>query len=421
MSEVGLGLGYWLPRTRFAIAVTPRTVVRIDEGRSHVEEVQDVRVTPAVVQDPASRHTLTVRASLLETVAVTIELDDRGFIQSINSRSGKDYSPIVSLVGKAVGLAATFYTGGVAAITGDLPRQWREASLEDGWNALHPGLADAATALAERTDELLARLGHPETTAAGIAELGRALDVLQQQLAAISEARRGWIAGHARTFETTTWQLAPAELLRVAGPGLPDALVDPPVPPAQADMSRDWHVLLAIADPDRPAGAAATAERDLTDHVALRRSRPVTIGVYRPHPGRDGGAWHLDPDSPAQLDIVDELSVTDLLPLDGSWHRDNKFVLAYHPDMSLKSFGIESAPAVAGLSTSIGEVLDAVAQARKDVAARPSAEEEAAARAKTQLELLQSLNSAEILAATRARSAELAALEQQKKLREAAA
>jgi hypothetical protein len=256
------------------------------------------------------------------------------------------------------------------------------------------------------------------TPAAELDALGKATEAVQRQLATVSEARRSWIAGQASDGSKQTWRLAPVDLYPVNAAVLPESLVPDAgrMSPSSRELADQHAVLAAIADPDRQPQKVANDPMP-RDHVALRRSRPVTVGVYTRDPS---AGWTLDDKSLRALDVVDEFCPIDPLSLDGSWWRMKKFELSYHPDMSLKTFGISSTSSLAGVATSTGDLFDALGQARKDIAARPSADEKERDRAKVQFELLQASSQYEVLAATRYRSAELAVLEQQKKLREAA-
>ena len=128
----------------------------------------------------------------------------------------------------------------------------------------------------------------------------------------------------------------------------------------------------------------------------------------------------LDGTSVTPMDVVDRYSPIDEVPLDGSWLRSREFNLAYHPDMSLMTFGVGTTPTASAIATSIGDVMDAAGAAAKSVADRPTDEQNKLDAAKTQLDLLKTTNDYEMLSATRAQSVEVAVLEQQKALRDAA-
>jgi hypothetical protein len=414
MSGIDLGLSYWLPQTSFAVDITKRTVVETGQEGSFPRIVADVKISPMAVADPTSRHSLRIDAGFFEKISLTISLDDRGFIQSVNSEASRDISPALTFVGKLVPLLSALPVMGVLPVEPKPP-----ASLEKQWDEAFEFLARIKARLEDRVKELLEKLCD-DLPSDQIASCGAALDALQSHLATISQARRAWIAGHAGTLETRSWRLAPVDLLRIEEPALPEEIEDPAVPTAQADMAGSFGALVAIVDPEREQGRDNDTKESLVDQVALRRSRPATVGTYlRTDPL--GRTWRLEPASVNSMDIVDGFSATDRLSIDGSWRRAEKFELSYHPDMSLKTFGFASTPSASAVATSIGEVIDGVTAARKAAAERDSAADRELEAATTQLNLLKVANESEILAATRARAAELAVLEQQKKLREAAA
>ncbi|WP_157439233.1 hypothetical protein [Agreia sp. Leaf244] len=439
MSEIGLGLAYWLPQTQFSVEVTSRYIVSHHpdpfpdepspsdesdqgsapptatsptsdrEGKSWRVKVTDVDVTSQAVEDPDGRRSLRVDAGLLETISLTIGLDDRGFIRSINSETVRDVSPVISLVAKVVGAIMPF--AGVAFDLGDRP------SLESEWDEKFPQLRVLRDQLIAHVEGLLRVVSSPDTSASVIIETGAAIEVLQSQLASVSQVRRAWIANQAHIIEKQTFILSPSELLRFPGPSLPQVLDRNSLPAgdSQAVLMDRFRTFIAIVDTARNS-EPPRGERDLKDSVALRRSRRSIVGTYIKQPDN---SWKLQEQSVRQLDIVDSHSETDYLELDGSWFRSRKFELVYHPDMSLKSYGVGSASSLSTIATATGEVLDAVGAARKEANARSSADEEKLAKAKTQLELLQTSDQFEILSATHAMSAELAALEQLEKLKAA--
>lgn len=409
MGDIGLGLTYVLPRTEFAVDVVGRQVVAADGGQHWLRKVADVQVTTAAVADPEYRQTLWVDAGLLEKISLVVTLDDRGFITALNSEAGRDISPVISLAGKAVSVAAV--------LMGVLPIEPpSEPSLEEQWTKEHDELERLRTALTEQVKRLLDQAANSSTTVEELAQLGPALEAVQAQLATLSEARRAWIAGKATEGDQESWRLSPADLYRVNGTTLPDTLDvrSRDASPCVKEMMRKHGVLVAIADPDRAKKTTAN-EPMRRDTVALRRSRSVMIAVYT----RDSETgWNMEPETLRSLDVVDDFSPTDPLSVDGSWWRMKKFELSYHPDMSLKSFGVSSSPNASAVATSTGDFLDVVAQTGKDIKAGPSDADKELAKAKTQLDLLKTASEYEVLAATKNQAAELAHLEQQKKIRE---
>lgn len=410
MGTIELGLSYWLPRTVFEVEITKRDRVALRDGASFLDQVVDVRLERDTVEDPRSRMTLEVNAGLLEKISLAINLDDRGFIESINGESGRDLSPVVHLIGKAVSLAA----GVMLLRTQQVPQE--VPSLDDLWAQRFPKLHELAVAFDDRIKGLLEDIGQRETDPAAVAQSGAALDVLQGQLAAIGQAKRTWISAQATALDSNQWKLQPSDLVTVNAPSLPEDLDAKGISEPLAEMASRFGVLIAIADAHRE-GKERTEGEALTDQIALRRSRPVTVGAYvRAQPE---GPWKLDPDSVVSMDVVDGFSHTDYLPLDGSWLRSRKFELSYYPDMSLKSFGLTTESSASAVATSVGEVFDAASKAAKDYRERPSELESKVESAKTQLELLKTATDMEVLAATKGRAAELAVLEQEKKIHEA--
>lgn len=415
MAHVGLGLGYWLPRTEFGITLVRRKkVVPSTDRGSHVVDVVDVSVAPSAVEDPRAHHSLTIDAGLLEKLSLTISLDDRGFITGLNSESGRDVSPVLDLVGKAVGLAAAAVT--VVGVVGALPVSGagvEEDSLEQQWEDANPGLAALLGPLTAQSRNLLVAVTEADDPK-DVVDIGAALEVVQSHLAAISLARRTWIADRNAVVDTTTLQLSPSELFQIDDQTLPSTLEDHTRWAAGGrSLSKEFNVIVAIADQRRDesgSGSEAALDSDRIDVVVLRRPRKAVTGVYL----RVDGTWQLDASSVQHLDIVDEDSASDLLSLDGSWLRTKTFELAYHPDMSLKTFGFTSTPTASSVATATGGIADALVAAKKTLTPTTSAEQRQLDAAKTQLELLKTANEFDVLSATRARAAELAALEQQR-------
>lgn len=408
--NVGLAVSYRLPMSSFELKVTERLVVsQTEAGTSYLEKVVDASVTPTVLADRQRRHTLSINAGVLEKIDLTISLDDRGFIRSINSESGRDLSPVMSLVGKVIAAAGTVAVLGVTAVRVD------ETSLEDKWAATHAELAAAATALQARVKDMLDLMCQQGASPAEVRERAHALEALQSQLATISQSRRTWISEQATTAASSTWNLRPSDLLKI------DAVhpqLSSPQIPAGLREAADSGVLLAIVDPDRSTSPTPPpGDVSLVDEIVLRSSRPVSLAVYLLEDA-ENDLWRLDATSIRDQDIVDEFSRDHRLSLEGSFARTQSISLSYHPDMSVSSFGVKVGPTAASIATSLGEVVDAAAAARKAVAERPTAEEVQKDAAETRLALLKSANDYEILAATRERSVELAILEQEKKIRE---
>jgi hypothetical protein len=385
MGDVKFGLVYWLPRTQFTVWLTERREVRTEAGRSELKRIVDVRVSPSVAQDHAFRQELRLDAKFLEKIAVAITLDDRGFIQSINSESGRDVTPVLDLVAKVIPLAVS--------LAGFTPKT-AEPSLEDKWTAAHATLAQVAADLTGRIASLMKELPGGGLAPADVVATGAALDVLQTQLAAIGASKRDWIAAQATQHDPVPHTLAAADLHLVQGTDLSKSLGDVALGAPMAAIAQRFGLLVAVSDPSR-GKAAVSPTAAPPDHVVLRRSRPVTIGVYRRATGRPG--WELDPSTTLAVDVVDEFSQLDAVDLDGSWWRSRNVELAYHPDMSVKTFGVTSTPTATAVVTSLGDVADAVVAARGEDKA---AETETRA-ARTKATLLAQAPEIEALAAAR--------------------
>lgn len=413
MASIGPGLRYWLPETEFTVTAVRRKAVEAGDDGSRLVEVVDVDVAHAAVADRSNRRLLEMDAGILEKIDLAITLDDRGFVTAVNSAAGRDVAPVLSLVGKAISAAAT-----VAILGFRKPdKKSKGETLEKAWAAKHAGLAARLTALLAQVDRLMAEMGDPQAAPGAIRAAARALDAVQSQAASVVAVRRAWIAAQAVEVGTATVRLRPFELVRVDGTELPEVL--PAALPAQAPLRHaplvgGFGCLLAIVDRERRAQPQVSdgTEAD-RDRLVIRRSRPATIGVYLER----AGVWRLDPGSVQSIDVVDRFGEDDDVPLDGSWLRTRAVEFAYHPDMSLKTWGVKTVSAAASISTGLGEVLDASAKALK-AAERPSAQARELARKKAEIDRLKTETEYEVLSATRERAAAVAVAEQVAKLRE---
>lgn len=413
MAEIGPGLRYWLPETEFTVTAVKRHAVEAGEDGSRLVDVVDVDVAHAAVADQSNRRLLQVDAGLLEKIELTITLDDRGFITAVNSESGRDIAPVLSLVGKAISAAATIAMLGIRETA-----PARGATLEEAWEKRHAGLAGRLKALLAQVERLLADLADTAAAPTALHATARALDAVQSQVASIVEVRRAWIAAQAGAAKTATLRLRPFELVRLPGAELPEVLPDgleATAPLGHARLVRDFGCLLAIADPERGAHPhTGDGSRADIDRLLVRRSRPALTGVYLE--GRKG--WALQPDSVQPLDLVDRFSEADEVPLDGSWLRTRSIEFAWHPDMSLKTYGVKTTSSAAVASASLGEALAAATSAYKNVKEKPSAEAAALKARKAEIDRLKTETEYEVLAATRERAAAVAVAEQLAKLKE---
>ncbi|SDP41202.1 hypothetical protein SAMN04489867_2365 [Pedococcus dokdonensis] len=398
-----LGLGYWLPRTEFVLRASLERRVVTSELGSSLEPHVSVSVVPSVQPDRERRQALHIHEGMLENVSVEVDLDENGVIQAINGQTSSAMSNVISLASKVVGLAATVFLA------------QRPPSLEEDWARAHPGLSVRREELVRKVEDLLEVVADPETSPQDTALAGTALTTCQSQLATISEARRAWIASRASSApdSTATWVLSPRQLLRLRD-GLPESLTSPAVPEAQRAAADDFGVLLALSDPDRDK-FETPPEAVHTDVLIIRVGRPVTIGVYT-RSAED--QWVLDDSSVVHLDVVDEFSHYQPVSVNQRGGRSRSVKLSFYGDQSVKTFGIGSDSALGTVGPALGELVDASSSAYKSFAERPSAERVAQERAKTQLDLLKTASEYEVLSATREHAAELAALEQSRKLAE---
>jgi hypothetical protein len=402
MSDVELGISYWLAQTQFTITLARRNVMETGTFGSYARPVVDIVIAPNAVADPTSRQSLTVDSGLLAKLSLTINLDERGLIESLASDAGGSGSPVINMVGNAVNHSAT------TAVTASLPMggALRSRPLEEAWGHTNGQLASHAAEIEANIGRLLNEIGHADATAASILESGHALELLQSQLAAISQVKLAWLTAQGRETERGVWQLTSSELLHIVDSELPPYLADGAVSGPLAEMANRFGVLIAIADRDRADTDLPMAE-DLQDTLVLRRTRPATVGAYLRD---DDGGWRLEEPSVLALDILDEFSGVDYVSLDGSWLRGKSFTLAFHPDMSLKTVGLTDAGRASAGATSESRVERV---AKPLIAPRAPAEQRSGS---DPMELPSTSSDYEVLAATRARAGELTIHEQRRKI-----
>jgi hypothetical protein len=421
VADLGVHLNYFLPLTEFLVTVTQRVEVRVTERGSFTHDVADVVISPGVIADRDAPARLILDAKCLEKIDVTVTLDDAGVISSVNADASQDVAPVISLVGKAITLLSPLRASllGVVRVENATPPTTAPPSLEEEWTS-GPGrnLESHRAALEARAQDLLGALGSLDIEPAETITVAQALGTVQDQLALIGQIRREWVAAHARTKEVCPLRLLPSELVQVRETHLPVQLDASSAAEATGGRWGDaLGVVIAIADQPPPASPRPSLV-DQRDRVPLRRSRPVEVGVYEQD---DHDGWVLRPETLVRMDVVDSASLIDLLPIDARWFRTRSYKLDYHPDKSLKSFGIQSASSISTVASAVGEVMDAVGDAREKAAKEPSEEQAKLAKAKAQLEMMQVGNDIEVLAATRVRASELAVLEQAAKIRESRA
>lgn len=427
----GPGLLYRLPATLFKVKASKRaTIVRRPAQEESAEVIGlstlvDVQIERSVV--PSGRAAvLNIDLNFLEKVDIRVSLDDRGLIESINSDSSRDVAGVISLVGKMLPLARVFLPGPSWAPA----PQDAEIDLGKVWSDRHPDLSRHRSQLVCQVERGLQNLSRPDATAVDIEAWGRALEVLQSQLASIGEARRSWLSDQAGVTDEQQFTLSTEHCVWVTSDALDstysmdDAGFQLPQDGPAALLAEKFDVCLALADPGRQVEAVEQPDGQLDDILLVRRARPAELGLYRRTGHRTSFSgdrpptyeWVLDEESRTYLDLVDERSELDAISLDSSVLRSKRVELAFHSDKSLKTFGFSSASAVSAVAESVGGVVDAVSELAKS--RRPSAERQALDKAKAQLDLLKATSDYEQLAATRGRAAELAVLEQERRLSE---
>ncbi|MFF1612263.1 hypothetical protein ACFVYA_31155 [Amycolatopsis sp. NPDC058278] len=407
-------LRYWLPITRFTVTVSRRLEivpkeVEVDgriRSESFLEPVSEVTIAPGIAADHRAACTTTVDVDFLESASMSVTLDDNGVITSVGTESGRDLSPVISLVAKVVPVLAAFSLEPVAL----------EKSLDERWRGRFEEQDTLITVLSERMAALLGELA--AATPVQITEIGAALDVLERELGALDRMRREWIVGQAKSEPAITCEFAPSDLYRPETDDLRDELdAGIEIPAAQMTLAGQAGVLVALAG--RRAMAATSAASDdleLVDALVFRRPRPMSLGVYTRTEA--GAPWRLDRATVRELDVVDEYSQQDQICFNSALARKNNVDVTFHADGSINTYSIKSAPMFSELATAAGSVLDAVAAARKAQLEKPDAVKKALDEAQTKLGLLKTSTEYAQLAATHGRAAELAELEQQVKLAE---
>lgn len=327
-----LGLGYWLAQTQFSVTVVKRNELERRGKETFVRAVVDVAVKPSVEADPTGRQRLDLDSALLSDLSLTIDLDERGLLESISTDPDR-ISP------RTVGPNELVPDPPSVAVTCNISAKGTppSLSLEQQWSRNHEHLVGHAAQIETNIERLLNNLGHFDANPVVIAQSGQALEVLQAQLEAIGRAKQDWMATPAGEHQRAVWHLTTADLVRVDNEELPLSLAHAELSASLTEMAERFDVLVLMADGERPETRATPARHQSA--LALRRSRPAKIGVYV---RSEIGDWDLQDGSVLALDVVDGFSRLDLIPLDGSWLRSTSFNLVFHADMSLKTFGTRS-------------------------------------------------------------------------------
>lgn len=413
-------LRYVLPTTVFGVTLTRRVDIEVDAGGggSFPKASIDVKVEPRITADQASRCLVDLDEELLEKISISAALSEEGVIESIGVEASRDPTPIIALTAKVALVAAQFFL----AVQREPQRR-----LEDDWAAQHKGLADLLSGLTQRIEHHLAVVAADGSSAADVVASGAALQVLHREAAAVDRLRREWIARHASVGEVVRADLTVDDLalLKAKTAVLPQRMVadEFQLPAAWGEIAARHGVVVAIADDQRNWGRPAKPELRTTDQLIMRRPRPVQLGVYRRvRDGQstgDGGKqfWELH-GQPVTLDVIDDYSHYEVISLDGKWFTERKVELSMYPDQSIKTWAVTSASAAGGIATSVGSLVDAVGEIRKQRAERPAPAARELEQAKLKLDLLQTASQYAQLSATHERAAELAELEQRVRLSE---
>jgi hypothetical protein len=425
-----------------AVTVNRRLeVVTGDQGKHRLEPAIEVILKPKVVADPSAAVSFDINEQFLEALTLEVSLSEEGLLQSINTQASRDLTPVVSLIAKLIPLTTSlllFAEGAAENFEGN--------TLEEEWATRHPLLARSYTALEQRTATLLDQLSQ-SLKPKDVSAVGAAIHVLRGELALIDRVRREWMVGWASAVETVLLDLKLSDVIRLEGQYLPATLaIDPEsvLPPLRPLV--DAGVAIAVAD-QFTAGPASLPGAE--DAILVRRARPVWVGIYRhpftaPQPDQpptsdqsnaadagdvvsdlnpstdlpivEGLQWQLT--DALQIRVVDEVSPVDTIDVRGNWWQNRTVELSFHPNQTLKTYGITTASTIGAVVTAAGGVIDAAVAAGKTLAERPTAEEDTLQAAKQRLDMAKTSSEMAQLAATQERAAELAELEQRAKLAE---
>jgi hypothetical protein len=445
-----MALRYYLPKTVLDVNADVRFVVVYDSAGGHLEPRVDIRVTPRVAPDRSARCRTTLEAGVLEAGSLGVRLSPDGLIEAVGSHvpgcgagSGPIAAPGRSSVGSSV--RTLDEEAGQAAELARRSTWTRPGALRTAFNQAHPRTAALICDLSARAEQFLAgmRMGDGP---AEVEEFGSALAVVERELAAADRMRREWIAAQGFDVRAGSWQVDLADVALLPGSELPATLPGDTLPgttvgiatagttagttagagPATV-LARDYGVLIALLDPDRPdaAGAPASGASGVetyarVDELLLRQPRPVTVAVYLRAPAgvgvpgtgpRTDGDWTRDDALTQYLDVVDGRSTLHAVGPEGHLTSDRALNVTFYPSGQVRTFGVSSSASAAvgamhGLPGGTAGQADGAVPSRSDVAAA------ALEAARLQLALLQASDEFTRLAATHAHGGELATLEQ---------
>lgn len=418
------------------VPLPPGTTIEVEPAGSYVVPRLEVKVTSTVRAARRFRCVTTIKENFLEEIVVSVGLSDDGLIETVNTESSRDLSPIIDLASKVFSLvllpfsgiagmlhvtSATPPTGGSA--TGSEEEAANAGPLEKQWGAKNPELQKVMEAIEARISGLLETISDSATTTKDTIEVGEVLAVLYRELAALDRVRREWIAGHVRTGQPEVWEFTSDELVfGNVRPGreFPATLsADLQYSDAVRQLADRHGVLLVLSGSaaDKPVTTPG-GERDREDEILFRRPRPSAIAMYRREKDEPGAAWTLQPETIQRLDVVDSWSHVDSLSLKGEFWHKHAFKMDLHPDRSIKTYGLTSKTSLGPLASSVGGLVSAGRAAYDEVSKLPSDEEQELSRAKLKLDLLTASDGYSKLSATHQRNAELAELEQRVKIAE---
>ncbi len=422
-------LRYYLPKTQIGVSAQIRYVVVFDELGGHLEPRIDVRVTPQVVPDRGARCSTTLDAGVLESVSLAIELTPDGLIGSIGTH-GPDTGSTLKDAGDRPGRSSLSGPGSAQrdaepAVVAQRSGWTAKGALRVAFNRSHPRTAALIADLSARAEQFLAGLRMSDGPAE-VEVFGEALVVVERELAAADRLRREWIAAQGFDVRVGGWDLDLEQTLVRGEPTPPDRLpADIPLPEGDgARMAKQFGVLVVVCDPDQagsrpPATGSGSEPYARVDELLLRRSRPVTVAAYRRTPEDIGAAsgagageaeeWVRDDALTQHIDVVDAASVLDVLAPQAGVFGERALRLAFHPDGSVKAFGVGPEPMLAQPRVAAAEAAGSAGEGVPDRADVAAAALEAA---RLQLALLNASDEFTRLAATHAHGGELATLEQ---------